>query len=493
MKTRFISLLLLAAAVLSCDETKESTTPKLDFGDADKELEKPVNPTGDPLTPDESRVRLEEIGTDVINLMKPDSQEELLAVIDEFYVLAEDLEVEYRGFVEQAMKTLFEPMRQVAKGNAKAAEDYASVQYTYIYGLDQLTGIYTHDGSEWTYTESDKKFELSFKVGGQRTTITVTPSGKIYDYDYSFEYEEEGYENGEWVYTPCKETIVIKVPAKIEASVVKGGKTLADLVIEGKYKVASQEPITTNVSLVMGPYEVKVGAVLSTSELSERIVFAIDGQIILNTKAVANGNFNLDPEYYMIEDEPTSISAFAGVRSAEFVTKILDLRLDAECEDIQKLEKDARDLYATVDDNEDNNAMEIGTPYSLSQPFVKNVCNLFNKAVTVEASYDDGPTFATLELKAQHYDSLYYWDRYEEYTEGYDTDGDGIDDEFYTGYYGTEVEVEGYEPLPIIKFVDDGGSFSVEEFFNENDFTNVIDDFNNLMELYMNCLPNITE
>ncbi len=494
MKTRLISLLMAGAIIIACDPVEEDS-PSLDFGEADTELEKPANPIGDPLTPNESCTRLEEIGDELSDILKPDSQKELLAVIDEFYVVSEDLEIEYRGYIEEAMKSLLDPMRQVANLDVKAAADYASVHETYIYALDQVSGIYSHNGSEWSYKESADKLEFNFNVGGQSTTIAVVPSGQEYDYSYTYDYENWIWDGDaqETVKVPCKETITIKVPGKIEASVVKGGKTLASLLIEGQYKVASQEPIITNVNLVMGSYDVKVGAILSTSELSERVVFSVDGKIILNAKAEAEGTFNLDPMYYDIEDEPASVSAFIGVSNAEFVTKILDLRIAANCNNIQKLEKDARDLEATIDDHESNTAYEVGTPYSLSQDFVKKVCKLFNEGVNVEASYADGPVFATLGLKAQFYEDLYYYDKYEQGgTSSWDSDGDGIDDKFEIYYNGKEVYVDGYQPLPVLNFVD-GGSFSIEEFFttNESKFTNIIDDFMNLAELYMNCLPNI--
>ncbi len=484
---------MVGAMFMACDKVNEETKPDLDYGEADTELEKPAKPVGDPLTPEESRTKLEETGKELTELLKPESQQELLEVINEFYAISQDMEFEYRGFIEQAMQTLLEPMRQVARSNVKAVSEYESVHDIYIYGLDQATGIYTHDGAQWTYTESDQKLELNFKVNGQETIISVIPSGETYEYEYTYEYtiEEWDYENGKYVEIPYKETTIVRVPGKIEASVVKGGNTLASLLIEGKYKVATNDPIMTDVNLVMGSYNVKASAIVSKSAITERILFTIDGQTVLNTKAEAEGNFNLDPEYYMIDDEPEYYSVFLNVKNAEFVTKVLDLRLAAGCKDIQKLEKDYRRLEATIAENESDYALEAGTPYSLSQPFVNDMCQLFNEGLNFEASYGDGPTFAKLQLKAQYYEKMNYWDIYNIVTEEYDWDEDGIIDDTWTYHEGKDICVEGYEPMPVLVFTDDGASFSIMEFFNENDFANVIKDFDNLIALYENCLPNI--
>ncbi len=400
MKTNFFAFLAVAAMIMACDKVNEETEPGLDFGDADEELQKPVNPVGDPLTPAESRVKLEQVGKDLSNILKPDSQKEILEVIDEFYVLAEDLEVEYRGFPNSAAKALFAPMQQVARGQVKAAAQYASVQRTYIYGLSEVLGIYTHEGNEWKYQASNEVFELRFKVKGEEVIASVRPSGESYEYTYVDKWID-------WEDKEREDSYLIKVPGKIEASVTKGGKTLANLLIEGEYKVPGQAPIYSNATLTMGSYNVKVSALLSTEKIQERILFTVDGQTVLNANAEAKGNFNLDPQYYLNTGDPDSYSAFIGIKNAEFVTKILDLRLAASCNDIQGVEKGYYDFEADVEKNENKTALEPGTPYSLSEPFINSVCNFFNEKITVEASYGDGPTFATLQLKAQYYDEIH--------------------------------------------------------------------------------------
>lgn len=493
MKTKFFAFLAVAAMIMACDKVNEETEPGLDFGDADEELQKPVDPVGDPLTPAESRVKLEQIGKDLSNILKPDSQKELLEVIDEFYVLAEDMEIEYRGHIEEATKTLLDPMREVATLNVKAAADYTSFHETFIFGLDQISGIYTHDGSKWSYTANAEKLEMNFKVKGQETTIVIVPSGESYEYEYTDEHYREEWNGSEYVKIPCKHTTKVRVPGKVEAGVTKGGKALANLLIEGEYKVPGQAPIYSNATLTMGSYNVKVSALLSTEKIQERILFTVDGQTVLNANAEAKGNFNLDPQYYLNTGDPDSYSAFIGIKNAEFVTKILDLRLAASCNDIQGVEKGYYDFEADVEKNENKTALEPGTPYSLSEPFINSVCNFFNEKITVEASYGDGPTFATLQLKAQYYDEIHYHDLCEKHEYDIDINGDGIPDGTDIYYSGQERYLPGYEPLPIIKFADDGGSFSIVEFFNEKDFANVITDYENLVELYKNCLPNIVE
>ncbi len=457
MKAKFISLLIIGVAFsISCDPVStEDQVP--DYSETDKELETPTDPVGDPLKPLESRAKLEQIGRDLIALANPNKQKELLKVIDEFYLISEDLEIEYRGFPTKAADALLAPMKEICNGNTKAAMQYAMVKNTYIYSLQEALGIYTHQGETWKHDASSEVFELRFKVNGEDVVISVKPSGETYEYSYVDKWENN-YEGNQY-----EDTYVIKVPGTINASITKGSATLASLTVQGKYRVGGSDPLYSDVSLIMGPYDIKANAHIGTDAVTGRVIFNVDGQSVLNTKAELKGTFNLSPDYYLNDEgEWDYVTEFINVNNFETAAKILDLRLAAACADLKDFEK----TFIAIEEkgsSEDNNWSGYGTPYSCSKNHVGRICSFINTSTTNSASYSDGPAFAKIEFTPT-------------YSE-------------YINYNGRTVE--GYFPEPLLVFEDDGAKFSFEEFFNENDFQNVFKDYEDLIYMYMNCLPNI--
>ncbi len=448
--------MLGAALLMSCDkETPDNQAP--DYSETDKELEMPANPTGDPLTPNESRAKLEKIGRELITIANPDRQKELLNVINEFYLIAEDLEIQYGEAPAKAANAFLQPMLQACKGNVKAAADYSVVKDTYYIGLDEALGIYTHNGASWTYEESDKVLELRFKVDGQNTVFSVVPSGQTYEYSVVDKWE------GSISGTKYEDTYIVKVPGTINGSVTKGTETLASLSVNGQYKVGGQEPVFSDVKLIMGPYDITAHAYVGTENVISRVIFKVDGRTILNTKAEAKGNFNLDPDFYLNEDpEIDTYTGFIGLSSVEIVAKVLDLRLFAQSSGIPDFERNFINLMEAASD-QDSGFSGYGTPYTLSQNHVKKMASLINNNITNGASYENGPVFAKVEFIAQYYDYLYF--------QGH--------------------TVPGYDLEPVLVFEDDGAKFSFYDFFDENIFFNVIDDYEALLDQISNCLDNI--
>ncbi len=448
-------------------------------------------PSGDALTPDESRAKLEEIGQELIALANPNKQEELLYVIDMFYLYAENLYLEYNEVPAKAAGNILQPVRKIAKGNVQEIINMANAQNTYIYGIEGALGTYTHDGVEWAYTPSGSKLEFQFKAGGQNIKITIVPSGKTYTYDF------EGVER-DWVdYDPeigniYEETpfvATVNVPETVTATVTKGSATLLELELSGEYNVGGASPIKNNVTLKMGSYNFTSESNITTSAITNNTVFTIDGKTVLGFNSSLNGTFSLTPEHYDNEDAE-NFYEFAVVDELNVNLNILDLKLALKGEDAMDLEKTLRKLDESISQYESETELEPGseTPYSISQEFVGKQCAAINNAVSIEASYANGPVFAKIEMIAQFYEEMRYWD---EYLYDADWDGDGIIDDTYTN--AEERYFDGYEPAPVLVFEDDNARFSIADYFQEDYFTNVIEDFDKLMQLYENCLPNIIE
>ncbi len=539
MKFRFISLLLVGAMMMSCDELgnlnpDEGDKENTENTGGENNGEKPGDnngenggegngdntgdnngegnggnnggdtPVQDPLTPAESRVKLEEVSAELAELLAPDKQKELLEVIDRFYLYSDNLYMEYDSAAAvnaanaakaaKAAKAFIAPMQAIAKGDIKAASSLTSVQETYAIGLDGALGIYAYDGAEWVYTRSETILEFRFPAGGQNVVINVTPSGEKYKYEHYYSYSEpewDSWDEEAGEYTHYKEVNgveIISVPGKVNASVTKGGKTLAEATVEGKYKVGGT-PVNSDVKAVVGPYEVTIDADLNTTTLTNVLTFKIDGKTVFSSNSEAKGSFNLDPDFYYEKEAAwENYYEFVTIDDLKITTSILDLNLVVTGKDSRDIEDKLRKLDAVAKENESESELEPGMPYSISQNHVSKICAVINDATEIEASYGDGPVFAKIEMKATYSEEVHYDDYYWRQD---DWNGDGIiqDDEMWTDW--TCEYIEGYTPAPILIFEDDGASFSIAEFFNEEDFTNVISDFDNLMKLYENCLPNI--
>ncbi len=520
MKFRFISLLLIGAMMVSCDEFGNLILP--DEGDKENtentggenngenngdntggNNENTGNednkPSGDPLTPEESRVKLEEVGAELTELLDPSKQAELLEVIDRFYLYSDNLVMEYDSAAAvnaanatKAAKAYLAPMKAIANGSVKAASSLASVQETWAIGLDGALGIYAHDGAEWIYTKSTEKLEFRFMAGGDDVVINVTPSGEKYSYKRTYideRYDGWDDQKEEPIYIEVEYTDIISIPGKVKATVTKGAKTLADLEINGVYKVGGN-PVSSDVKLEMGPYEVTVDADLNTTALTNKLNFAIDGKPVFNSETEVKGTFNLDPDFYMDFEGIANdyIYDYIVIDDLKFTNEILDLKIAVTAKDSKDIETKIRNLEKTINDYESRKELEPEgiIPYSISQDYVSKMCAIINDAADIEASYGDSPIFAKVEMKAIYSEEVHYYD---EYFGEIDYDEDGIIDE--EGYDSVSKYIPGYEMAPVLVFEDDGASFSMAEFFNRNDFTNVIEDFDNLGELYGNCLPNI--
>ncbi len=419
MKTKLISLLLLGGALLfsSCDENKKEN--------------------GGQLNADESRTRLEQTGRELVSLLNPNEQADLLEVIDRFYVIAEDIEMRYDDTAVKAAEAILAPMKQIGNGNAKAAMQYAQVNNTYVLGAEGAYGIYTYDEyyEEWSYTASDNTLEFRFQVNGKNTVISATASGQTYEYTYS----DECYSC-----TPShKDTYIAKIPATVKATITKGTAKLADLSINGKYRTGGTDPVATDVRLVMGSYDIAASAYVGTDAVRNSVSMKIGGKDVWSENVEAKGNFRLDPDYYIEEGENGDwdyISDFVNISSIGANIRILDLDITAGCSNFSKTERNFSDLM-----NQDLS----------SETLIKRLASLINSSFTNSASFG-GEEFAKLVFKAQ----------YDEYG-------------------------EAYYLMPVLEFTNDGAQFSIYEYFNEENFGDLTERFEDLYYQYLNCLPNI--
>ncbi len=496
-------LLMLAAAMfiaVACDslggfgnQTGEGTTENPDDPDD------PDNPGGNiddttPLTPEENREKLEQIGLKAISMASPDKQVDLLHVIDEFYKLVDQYPFEFIYEMEDPsyrkispvdpISALLSPVRAFCESGSPYMLSKAVIEDSYFYEAPRAYGIYEFDGTgkEWKRKDSDDRLSFIFPYDGQTVEAVVSASGQEYSYEFDdeYSYSDEYYDgNGNWVSEEEHyiDHITITVPAHIEASVKLGGRDLLAIEVDGEYNVGNG-PVKQTFSLTAGSYDVDMNLEITDSRVSQAFSFDIDGTRLLSTEVSGEGSHLCDVDYY--QDNVQNM--FEG---AEAHVSVLDLNVDARCTDISTFVNDYLEMDEAAYDWDDPDVLESEDklpPTWATEDYVNDLCDMINSTFTVEASYGSAEPFADFIAKPMFSNEIYYYDRYYYESEW----GDG----YQTGQSG---ECSGYETTYVIKFKNDGAEYEIVNFFNETDYASVVDaaeDLADRYEFYLNYMFN---
>ena len=479
----------MAAAVfmaVACDDSMMGGGSNNGKDDNDPDSPGNVDDTT-PLTPEENRAKLEQIGLDAINMATPDKQADLLKVIDKFYEYTNEYYLDFRGDFEDSGSSYrrinpiqpVDALMKAARAFANTGNPYilskAVIEDSYIYEASRVYGIYEFAGDGWEYTASDSELTFVFPCEGKEITATVSGSGKEYSYSFEDEYYNRynGHydENGNWVGDSDHyiDYITITVPARIEASITSDSESLLSLEVEGEYNEGSR--VEQTLSLVAGSYDVDMSLEITNSRISQNFTFDIDGTRFLSTEVSASGTGLCSADSY--ENNIEDMFSDANVK-----VSVLDLNVVAESNgNISSFISDYTDMENNAYDWEDD--PEVLEPDSnlpptwASEDYITDVCDLINSNFTVTASYGSRDSFADFKAKPMYSGDIYFSDEYL-YSDN-------------SGYTYTRYEdryISGYETSFIIKFRDDGAEYEIVDFFNEDDYASVVDAAESLAERY---------
>lgn len=440
------------------------------------------NDDATPLTPEENRAKLEEIGLEAINMASPDKQADLLQVIDKFaeYVGEYNLKFDYNDDPSyrklspvMPVDALLKPVQAFCKTGNPYNLTKAVTEDSYVYEAGRAYGIYEFTGKGWKYEDSADRLSFIFPCDGQEAVATVMCSGQEYRYEYQYEWSDwkGSYEGDEFIYEEVehREIYDITVPAKVRATVTLDGRTLLDVEINGSYEEGSA--VSQTLSLTAGGYDVAMTLDIDNSSISQKLTFNIDGTSFITSDVTAKGTGLCSVESY----ENNIEEMFS---SAEVTATLLDLEIHAVSgsnisifiDELQALEEKADNNWT---DNREILEPDTNMPYWGSEKYNQEYCALINDAIAITASYSGHKPFADLKLKAMFTDNLHFSDWY--YTE--------------RGYYTTQWRTfSGYEPTAIIKFRNDGAEFDITDYFSEEQFSTVIDASETLSERYENYM-----
>ena len=416
-----------------------------------------------PLTPEENRAKLEDIGMQMISLASPDKQQELLEVIDTyFYYIWEpkfDFELvdndasNYGMSASSPVSAVMQTLKQVISRNDIYSLNAMARENSAMYRADRVYGIYElkSTSSTWSRTDSDEKLEFRFPVDGETVTVTLSASGKT----YYFEYEDE--------YT----SFDVDIPEKLTASVTKGGTSLCSVSVEGEYNEGSG-PVNQELTVKAGAYDLGMSINISSTRLAQSFDFNIDGQDAVSTQVTVYGKNLCDVSG--IIDNVTDYND--ALTSLEATISILDLNIYAACPKASDFINRMIGESDKMDEWDDPAVLQNETPFWSEKGYNEEFCNYLNSLMTVQASYSGAEPFADFLFKSMYREGLTYRDEY-----------------LYTSSYGSYtmakyVEYDGYATDFIIKFKDDGAEYLITDYFDEEKFSSVVDAAESLSDRY---------
>ncbi len=430
---KLFALAAMSAAVASCDDTTGSGS-------------------GKPLTPDENKAKLDQVGSEIISLVNPDNHEDFCRAVDKFIEYAD--EGNLGSTIDEVnptaiMASMLTSLRDAAtKGDISAMMTKAIVK-DYVYRIRDYYGIYEYDLSSksWKYTGDDSKMEFRYSFDGKTVTATAAVPKDASLYLISFtdswydDYEGEQHED---IYT-------VEIPEKTSFSVMQDGTRLASAVINVDYRKGSHAnvDITYSVTDMNGDIDID----LTDSDGHAEFSFNIGSRNLAYGHTDFSGYKMTDPDHVVNETENT-------VGTAEAETVILDeVRIYGKCSNVSEYIKEEDELY-------DIFYAQFGYDYYWSEEYNKAYCDLFNESFTAELSYLPGKTkVASLLLRPYFNPDTGDWDsQMGTYTGGYD-----------------------YEP--VIQFESDESIVSIESYFSETNFGHLVDSVEDLAEIYKGYFP----
>ncbi len=457
--------LIMACMVIACTSlVMGCSDDEANDNGKDPEIDNPVTPKPDEpegslQEPEKAKEKLNNVGKDLVAMVKANDFKDLTTVANALSALLEG--DDYTEQPDYNYGTYAQKILAAARGDMGAL--YTMTRTTHK--VSDFYGTYTYADGEWEWTEDSSlgKFVATFPVEGSDATLTATCSGSETDFTYDGE--------------------TFKIPAKVEATVAWKSNTLA------KVEVATSN-LKTN-----SPYGAEVEAtvtvggkyvITSVVKVNEKTVAAeskitIDGKEAIVGKAVVGGQKITEDSDLAFEER---------VNTAEGQVIVLDdAYITLKCDDVQG-------FYATLDEED--------YPYEQWKPLTKDEqiakVNANNEREQSEAT-QEATDFANylkgdLRFKSQKEASATlgfqpYMDySYEAWWHEYKTDANGNfiqnswGDYELVGSYRLDIDWEYWDVEPVAVFKD-GSKMSFDNLDGDGSpFKSFIDNLEDLIDSF---------
>lgn len=418
-------------------------------------------PTNTVLSTTEQKEYLEDVGIEFVRKIKAND-------FRHYKDLAEYLDETYSDYdtddINEWASDTWEALRGSSIGTSteRESEDYGGNTYTYVYHYtdfkavilaSNFTGRWEARDGKWNRTDAADLSFVCKNQNGQECVLRLTTSGTVtrvhlYDETEWTDYEYEGGVSNEY-YDRTQYTI--GVPQNITLTLTEGGTTLLSNVISINLSGISNEEFDLSRSAFTASctttlnngYTIKTDNLAYTSSsVTAQFTFIKNGETLL-TSTTSCGLKNipsvtLTKLYDMDDDELDDLFRNTDGSVNAFSIDVLGkVQLKGSLTGIRQLVDD----FEAADDDEENESR-----------FKQDVNNI-NSHIRAEIFYNGGAT------KQGEFVFLPFEDKWGSYSEWYMEPG--------------------------IRFPD-GSSYTLDKFFNEDDFKDLIDAFENLGEDFDN-------
>ena len=386
------------------------------------------------LTPDECKARMDQIGQKAIGKVNANTHKDLLITIDRFCEFLDYGDIDIERDVTKAAKAFSKSIKSIVSKSRLDEVSKMSSEDSELYALTQYYGIYTYNEytQYWDYENSNNSLEFHFNIDGSEAVVKAFASGKETNYN-----PYPGYE--------------VKVPENAEAYITLDNKELANVKI--KFNVNDAEKsVKINATVAASGYVFSQDINVNKQNGNSISLFTINGEQMVKCTANISGNNMTDPDNieYSAEGDGDIQDLFNNAKAEVVIMN--DATIKAECSNI----KDFVDELNRIDE-------ECDYYDEYKEEYNTKICDAYNKYLSVKLFYNDRPNELVANL-------------------GMDLEFDEED-----GYYDYEKNewIEGtYDYTLIITFTNDDSKYDIESYFDEDYFSKLIDDAEDLADRY---------
>lgn len=469
----------------SCDELGLGNNNEEGAGQPTKELQ-----------PDEQKAKLEQVAVKMLEMTPAEDAEEFLKLADTFfseYMYNEDYDMEELFcFFEEAGEDMYTEEERdyfntaknqyISESSSNMLIVLSNKKGEFSFGKESVEQVdSTYAGLKLNIPMDGKDYVAEIKVSGKTTEATFL------DYYYD-SYESSGYWDEmrqEWVEKEItriydhKSQCTIEVPEKIEVGLYEGGKPVATITMDIQKNFTDKKivltvdnfNVKTKVTLDNG-YEIVMDEVKyngASSEASASMIIKVDAVSLVSAKA----SCDLQLEEKEIKYEYSngySIYNNLIVKKSKNINIAVDLlgmvQFKGKCTDGKAVSEEIDAYYDALRNYDD----QTGNYKSPDEAAGLRHLNNINAKLDLGVYYDGGSNKqAKLEFEMSK-------------ESGWDMNGDGL----------VNAQDVCYDIIPVIVF-NDGSRYTVEDYFTEEAFENLLDSVENYGEGYDDLLGIYTD
>lgn len=399
------------------------------------------------ITPDECKSRMDQIGQSVIGKINAYDHKELIKTIDKFCENLDYGDIEFNRNVGGKMRNFALSVSRMIEENQLDEVSKMTSANSELYALSQYYGVYTFDeaGSEWTYMPSNESLEFHFIQEQKPVVVKVVSNG------------------AETSYNPYPEYDVL-VPEKVEASILHDNKVLASVKVNFVVN-DTDKSVKTRSEIEASGYKIVHNLDANKHKATSDLLFTIGGEQIIKCNVAVDGDYMTDPDNIenAVDGNGDIQDLFKGASGN--VVILNDATIKVSCKNIKNYINESN----RIDDSLDN------WYESYFEDYNRKMCDVYNNYFSIELYYNDQPD----ELVANLFMDLDY------------------DEDFVTYYYEhnwetgewLRKEINGkYDNEMKIVFASDNSKYSLDSYFSEENFGNLVDNTEDLIDKYKSFL-----